>query len=150
MLIDEEGQSQGITSLDQALLLAYEAGLDLVEVNANARPPVAKIMDYGKYRYSQEKQESKQKSKSKGPEMKEVRLSLKISAHDLEFKTRQTQKFLDEGNKVKVAVKLIGREMMFRQKAFEMIEDFRKNTNTEFESPVERLGNQFAAVLIRK
>lgn len=107
-------------------------------------------MDYGKYRYAQEKQESKQKSKSKGPEMKEIRLSLKISPHDLEFKTRQTQKFLDDGDKVKISVKLIGREMMFREKAYQMIEEFRKNTSAEFESKVERLGNQFSAVLVRK
>lgn len=150
VLIDENGKSQGVTSRDQALLLAYEAGLDLALVNENSHPPVSKIMDYGKYRYSQEKQESKQKSKSKGPTVKEVRLSLKISAHDLDFKTRQAQKFLDEGDRVKVAVKLIGREMMFRNKAYEMIENFRKNIDAAFESPVERLGNQFAAVLIRK
>jgi len=107
-------------------------------------------MDYGKYRYSQEKQASKQKQKSKGPETKEVRLSLKISSHDLEFKTRQAQRFLDEGDKVKVTVKLIGREMMYQTKAREMIENFRQNTKSEYESPVERLGNQFSAVLIKK
>lgn len=134
--------------MDQALLLAYDAGLDLVEVNANAKPPVAKIMDYGKYRYSQEKQESRQKSKSKGPEIKEVRLSLKISTHDLDFKTRQAEKFFESGHKVKVTVKLIGREMMFRNKAHEMIESFRQATHSELEGPVERLGNQFTTILV--
>lgn len=132
------------------MVLAYEAGLDLVEVNPHANPPVAKIMDYGKYRYAQEKQESKQKSKSKVPETKEVRLSLKISAHDLNFKTKQAQKFLASGNKVKITVKLIGREMMYRHKAHEMVEQFRQKTQTQYESPVERLGNQFSAVLIQK
>jgi len=132
------------------MLLAFEAGLDLVEVNPHAKPPVTKIMDYGKYRYAQEKQESKQKSKSKGPEIKEVRLSLKISSHDLGFKTEQAQKFLSDGNKVKITVKLIGREMMFRHKAHEMIEKFRQNINSEYESPVERLGNQFSAILVKK
>jgi len=107
-------------------------------------------MDYGKYRYSQKKQESKQKSKSKGPEIKEVRLSLKISSHDLAFKTRQAQKFLKEGNKVKITVKLFGREMMFRQKTHEMIDKFRQEANAEYESSVERLGNQFSAILISK
>lgn len=107
-------------------------------------------MDYGKYRYAQEKQESKQKSKSKGPEIKEIRLSLKISSHDLDFKTRQAERFLNEGDKVKVTVKLIGREMMYREKAREMIENFRQNTKTEYESPMERLGNQFSAVLVGK
>ncbi len=132
------------------MLLAYEGELDLVEVNSSTSPPVVKIMDYGKYRYSQEKQESRQKSKSKGPEIKEVRLSLKISVHDLDFKTKQAQKFLDNGDKVKVAVKLIGREMMFRHKAYEMIENFRKNINAESESKIERLGNNFSAILVRK
>lgn len=132
------------------MLLAYEGELDLVEVNSSTARPVVKIMDYGKYRYNQEKQESRQKSKSKGPEIKEVRLSLKISEHDLDFKTKQAQKFLDSGDKVKVAVKLIGREMMFRAKAYEMIENFRKNINAEFESKVERLGNNFSAVMVRK
>jgi len=130
--------------------LAYEAGLDLVEVNANANPPVTKIMDYGKYRYAQKKQESKQKSKSKGPEIKEVRLSLKISSYDSAFKSRQAQKFLKEGNKVKITVKLFGREMMYRQKAHEMIDKFRQETGAEYESPVERLGNQFSTILISK
>ena len=139
----------GVVSIDQALLLSFEAGLDLVEVNSSANPPVAKIMDYGKYRYSQEKQESRQKSKSKGPELKEVRLSLKISSHDLDFKSRQAQKFLENGDKVKVAVKLIGREMMFRNKAYEMIENFRKTIGVEYESKVERLGDNFSAVLIK-
>ena len=139
----------GVASIDQARLLAYEAGLDLVEVNSSTTPPVVKIMDHGKYRYSQEKQESRQKSKSKGPAIKEVRLSLKISEHDLDFKTRQAQKFLSSGDKVKVAVRLIGREMMFRHKAYEMIENFRKNIAAEFESPVERLGNNFSAILIK-
>ena len=130
--------------------MAYEAGLDLVEVNANANPPVTKIMDYGKYRYAQKKQESKQKSKSKGPEIKEVRLSLKISSYDSAFKSRQAQKFLKEGNKVKITVKLFGREMMYRQKAHEMIDKFRQETGAEYESPVERLGNQFSTILISK
>lgn len=132
------------------MLLAYEGELDLVEVNSSTARPVVKIMDYGKYRYNQEKQESKQKSKSKGPEIKEVRLSLKISEHDLDFKTKQAQKFLSSGDKVKVAVKLIGREMMFRAKAYEMIENFRKNIAAEYESKVERLGNNFSTILVRK
>ena len=106
-------------------------------------------MDHGKYRYSQEKQESRQKSKSKGPAIKEVRLSLKISEHDLDFKTRQAQKFLSSGDKVIVAVRLIGREMRFRHKAYEMVENFRQSIGAEFESPVERLGNNFSAILIK-
>ncbi|MBM2820528.1 MAG: bacterial translation initiation factor-3 [Candidatus Berkelbacteria bacterium] len=132
------------------MILAYEAGLDLVEVNIGANPPVVKIMDYGKYRYSQEKQESKQKSKSRGPELKEIRLSAKISQHDFDFKAKQAQKFLLDGDKVKVGVKLIGREMMFSKRAFDMIENFRDTIGAVNESKVERLGNQFSTILINK
>lgn len=104
-------------------------------------------MDYGKYRYAQEKQISKQKSKSKGPDIKEIRLSLKISVHDLDFKTKQAQKFLDEGDKVKVSIKLMGREMMFRSRAYDMIEEFRQKIAGEFESKIDRMGNNFSAVI---
>lgn len=107
-------------------------------------------MDYGKYRYTLEKQASKQKSKSKGPTLKEVRLSLKISPHDLDFKTKQARKFLEAGDKVKISVKLIGREMMFRTRAYETIENFRKTAGAEFESSIERLSNNFSAILIKK
>lgn len=149
-MIDQEGVQQGVVNLDQAKYLAFDAGLDLVEVNSASEPPVVKIMDYGKYRYLQEKQESKQKFKSKGPDVKEVRLSLKINPHDLEFKIKQTQKFIDDGDKVKISLKLIGREMIHKNKAFELIENFRQKTNTAFESKVERLGNQFSVILIGK
>jgi len=146
MLIDHEGKPQGVVGLDQALYLAYENELDLVQVGSS-NPPVVKIMDYGKYRYSQEKQESKQKVKSKGPEIKEVRLSLKISSHDLDFKTKQAKKFLKNGDKVKVTVKLMGREMMFASRVREILENFRAQAEGEFEGSVEKLGNRFSAIL---
>ncbi len=132
------------------MYLAFEAGLDLVLVNANANPPVAKIMDYGKYRYTQEKQESKQKSKSRGPELKEIRLSLKIDQHDFDFKVKQAQKFLSEKNKVKLAVKLIGREMMFQNKVRDLVKDFSEKANAQVESPIERMGNRFSTIIVAK
>lgn len=146
-MIDAESKPQGVVNIDQALYLAYESGLDLVEVNSSSRPPVVKIIDYGKYRYAQEKLESKQRSRSKGPEIKEIRLSLKISKHDLDFKIRQAQKFLDEGDKIKITIKLIGREMMFKEKAQQMIEIFREKVSGIFEGPTERLGNRFFAII---
>lgn len=148
-LIDQDGQSQGKVSLDQAMLLAFEAGLDLVEVNAGKDFPITKIMDYGKYRYSQEKLLSKQKSKSKGPDIKEIRLSFKINQHDLDFKIKQAQKFLNAGDKVKVVVKLVGREMMYSQKVTEIINDFKLKAGGKVEGPLERLGSRFSATLIR-
>ena len=126
--------------------MAYDAGLDLVRVSSS-NPPVVKIMDYGKYLYSQKKQESHQKSKTRAPEIKEVRLSVKINPHDLDFKTKQAQKFLSDGDKVKVSVKLIGREMMFQSKVRETLENFRKRVGGEFESPVERMGSRFSAII---
>lgn len=149
-MIDAGGIPQGVVNIDQALYLAYESDLDLVEVNANAKPPVTKIMDYGKYRYTQEKQESKQKSKSKGPQLKEIRLGLKINQHDLDFKIKQAQKFLGEGDKVKLTVKLIGREMMFSSKVHDLINNFAAEAQGEPETKVERLGNRFSIILGRK
>jgi len=131
------------------LILAHDAELDLVQVNTNVRPPVVKIMDYGKYQYAQEKLESRQKSKSKAPDIKEIRLSLKINQHDLDFKSRQAKKFLDNGDKVKIALKLIGREMIFKEKVKEMLERFRQNIEGEFESPIERMGNRFFVIITK-
>lgn len=149
-LIDANGVACGVVNIDQALYLAYETNLDLVEVNPNSTPPVTKIMDYGKYRYTQKKQESKQKSKSKGPELKEIRLGLKINQHDLDFKIRQAQRFLSQGDKVKLTVKLIGREMMFRSKVNDLINNFLKQAQAIPETKVERLGNRFSMIIVKK
>lgn len=106
-------------------------------------------MDYGKYRYAQEKQESRQKVKAKAPEIKEIRISLKINPHDLDFKAKLAQKFLSGGDKVKVTVKLIGREMMFARRVHEVLDNFKNQAGGEFEGPVEKLGNRFSAILRR-
>ncbi len=149
-LIDANGVACGVVNIDQALYLAFEEGLDLVEVNPNSNPPVTKIMDYGKYRYAQEKQESKQKSKSKGPELKEIRLGLKINQHDLNFKIKQAQKFLEDGNKVKLTVKLVGREMMFAGRVHDLVNNFTSRAQAEPETKIERLGNRFSTIIVRK
>lgn len=149
-MIDENGQSLGVVSRDQALVLALAANLDLVIVNPSAEPPVAKVIDYGKFRYLKQKQESRQKSKTKGPEIKEIRLSLKIDPHDLAFKIQRAKKFLASGDKVKVTVKLIGREMAFKQRAYEIIERFQNETESQRESSTEKMGNRFFAVLTKK
>lgn len=133
------------------MYLAYEAGIDLVQVStpSKAGPPVVKIIDYGKYLYTQEKLESRQKVKAKAPEIKEIRISLKINPHDLDFKVKLAQKFLSGGDKVKVAVKLVGREMMFSSRAREILENFQNLTGGEFEGPIERMGNRFSAIIVR-
>lgn len=104
-------------------------------------------MDYGKYRYLQKKQESKQKVHSRAPEIKEIRLSFKINVHDLDFKTKQAQKFLQAGDKVKIALKLIGREMMFADRAREILINFKNLSGGEFEGPIEKMGNRFFAII---
>lgn len=149
MLIDQEGKPLGKMSRDQAFYLAYEADVDLVQVSnpPAGGPPVVKMMDYGKYRYSQEKLESRQKTKSKAPEIKEIRLSLKIDSHDLDFKVKQAQKFLSAGDKVKVAIKLIGREMMFQEKVKELLENFKTQSGGQFDGSIERMGNRFSAII---
>ena len=109
LLIDEEGTRVGVVSLRDAIALAEERGLDLVEVAPTATPPVCRILDYGKYRYEQTKREREARKHQKQAELKEVRLKPKTDEHDLEIKTRQARKFLLAGDKVKFTVRFRGR-----------------------------------------
>jgi len=109
-LIDEEGQQLGIVPTFQALQIARERGLDLVEVAPNAVPPVARIMDYGKARYEQSRKERESRRHSKAITIKEVRLKPKTDDHDLDTKSRRARAFLEEGDKVKLTVLFRGRE----------------------------------------
>lgn len=109
-VIDEEGTMIGIMTLDEALALADEKGLDLVEISPNADPPVAKILDYGKYRYEIQKREKEAKKKQKTMQVKEIRLSTFIEDHDVQVKAKTASKFLAEGDKVKVSLRFRGRE----------------------------------------
>ncbi|RKX86587.1 MAG: translation initiation factor IF-3 [Spirochaetes bacterium] len=110
-LIDEKGGQRGILPTSEALKIAKEAGLDLVEVSPNANPPVCKLLDYGKYKFDQEKRTKESKKKQKLVKLKEIRMQPKIDDHDLIFKTNHIKKFLGEGDKVKVTVRFRGREL---------------------------------------
>jgi translation initiation factor IF-3 len=110
-LIDEDGQQVGIVPTREAMEMARSRGLDLVEVAPNAIPPVARIMDYGKFRYEQSRKERESRRHQHTIELKEVRIRPKIDDHDLETKGRQAAKFLDAGDKVKMTVLFRGREM---------------------------------------
>jgi len=110
-LIDDEGTQVGIIATRDALEMAREKGLDLVEVAPNAVPPVCRLMDYGKFRYEQSRKERESRRNQHVVELKEVRLSPKIDDHDLDTKGRQAAKFLGEGDKVKLTVRFRGREM---------------------------------------
>ncbi len=123
-LIDAEGNQVGIISSAEALAIAQESKLDLVKIAPQAKPPVCKIMDYGKHRYDQQKKEKESRKKQKTISVKEVRLSLKIEKHDLETKAKHARKFLKAGDKVKISLRLRGREMANAAYANEVIEHF--------------------------
>jgi translation initiation factor IF-3 len=110
-LIDGEGNQKGIVPTIEALRMAREAELDLVEIAPQAQPPVCKLLDYGKYKFDLEKKTRESRKHQKQVRIKEIRMQPKIDGHDLEFKTRHVREFLDEGNKVKVTVRFRGREL---------------------------------------
>ncbi|MCK9547035.1 MAG: translation initiation factor IF-3 [Sphaerochaeta sp.] len=110
-VIDAEGNQRGIMSSFDAMALAESVGLDLVEVSPNANPPVCKILDFGKYRYEQEKRLRDAKRNQNIVKMKEIRMQPKIEKHDLETKSKFIGEFLGEGNKVKVSIRFRGREL---------------------------------------
>lgn len=110
-LIDNEGGQRGVISTKEALALAQEAGVDLVEVAPQAKPPVCKILDYGKYKFEQEKRIRESKKKQKQVKNKEIRMQPKIDKHDLQFKCKHVKTFLEEGSKVKVTIRFRGREL---------------------------------------
>ncbi|MCC1492344.1 translation initiation factor IF-3 [Cognatishimia sp. F0-27] len=110
-LIGAEGENVGVVSPARAMDLAEEAGLDLVEISPNANPPVCKIMDYGKFKYEQQKRESEARKKQKTIEVKEVKFRPGTDVHDYEVKMRNVFKFLENGDKVKVTLRFRGREM---------------------------------------
>jgi translation initiation factor IF-3 len=110
-VIDDQGDQLGVMATADALALAQEKGLDLVEVAPTAVPPVCRILDYGQYKYELQKREREQKRKQKSQTFKEVRLAVKIDVHDLQTKSRRAAEFLDKGDRVKVTVRFRGREI---------------------------------------
>jgi len=110
-IIDDQGEQLGVMPTAQALALAQEKGLDLVEVAPTAVPPVCRILDYGQYKYELQKREREQKKKQKSQTFKEVRLGVKVDVHDLQTKARRAAQFLDHGDRVKVTVRFRGREI---------------------------------------
>lgn len=120
-VIDPEGEQLGVVSLEDALDRADDLGLDLVEVAPNARPPVCRIMDFGKYKYQQKKRSAEAKKKSSRVELKEVKFRPKTDSHDIETKLRHARKFLEARNRVKFTVMFRGREMAHPELAEEML-----------------------------
>ena len=123
-LIGENGEQLGIMSSKEAQKLAREAELDLVKIAPMAKPPVCKIIDYGKYRYEQARKEKEAKKKQKVIEIKEVRLSPNIEENDLNTKVSAARKFIQKGNKVKITLRFRGREMSHMNNSRHILEDF--------------------------
>ena len=124
LLIGEHGEKLGIMSAKEAYKMALEADLDLVKIAPTAKPPVCKIIDYGKYRYELVRKEKEAKKKQKVIEIKEVRLSPNIDTNDLNTKTSAARKFLEKGNKVKVTLRFRGREMAHMNQSKYILDEF--------------------------
>ena len=123
-VVGDDGEQFGVMSTRDALALAAEKELDLVEISPNATPPVCKIIDYGKYRYEQARKEKEAKKKQKTIEIKEVRLSPNIDENDLNTKVNAARKFIEKGNKVKVTLRFRGREMAHVQSSKQILDVF--------------------------
>ncbi len=125
-VIGEDGQQLGIMSSREALMLAEEAGVDLVKIAPTAKPPVCRIVDYGKFRYEQTRKEKDAKKKQKTMEVKELRLSPNIDTNDLNTKINAARKFLTKGDKVKITLRFRGREMAHMNNSKHILDDFAK------------------------
>lgn len=120
-VLDEEGEMRGVMSVADAILLAEEVGLDLVEMSPNAEPPVCKILDYSKYKFQQQKKANEARKKQKTVDVKEVKIRPGIERHDYDVKMRNARRFLEAGNKVKVTMRFRGREMAHQELGMEMM-----------------------------
>jgi translation initiation factor IF-3 len=144
-VISATGEQLGVMALAVALALAEEQGLDLIEIVPTAAPPVAKIMDYGKFRYDQTKREKENKKAQHQVKVKEVKLSPNISEHDLDVKLRQAREFLEKGNKVKITIMFRGREMMHPELGKRLLDKI--NSTLEEVSSVETPAKMFGRIL---
>lgn len=150
ILIGEDGVVFGKVSYDQAMLLAHEAGLDLVEVASNSQPPVTRLIDFSKKIYEESKRQRKLKARQKTPELKGVKLGIKIGEHDLQTKANRTREFLAKNHKVRIVIRLKGREMLFRNKVRELMDRFVELTNSQYEQEFKQQGNNFFTIIKKK
>lgn len=151
-VIDEDGQMLGIFKTEKAINMAKEKELDLVAVSPKAQPPVARFLNYGNFKYQQEKAAKKQKSQQRKTEVKDIRLSPRIGKHDLEFRLKQASKFLKRGDKINIEIILKGRERQHPELAKEIIQDFINTINSqiteiEIEQAPKKQGNKIVAII---
>ena len=151
-LIGEHGEQLGIMSARDAYMLAQEAELDLVKVAPTAKPPVCKIVDYGKYRYEQARREKEAKKKQKTIEVKEVRLSPNIDTNDLNTKQNNARKFLEKGNRVKISLRFRGREMAHMSASKHILDEFAEGLSdiAVVETPAKLEGRSLSMILAEK
>lgn len=123
-LIGENGEQLGIVSKDEALSIAEDKGMDLVLMSGGTNPPVCKLLDYGKFKYESLKKDKEIKKAQKIVEIKEVRLSMTIEEHDIAYRVASATKFLQDGNKVKITLRMKGREQAYVKKAIEVVKEF--------------------------
>lgn len=152
-LIDANGDHVGVLSTEAARRMAEEQGLDLVEINPASTPPVAKITDYGQFKYQKDKEERVQKKKQKETEVKGIRLSLRIGEHDKQMRLEQAKDFFEDGNKVKVEIILRGREKAFVPNAIAVMNKFIADLNTvaplRVEQAVTKQENKIIALVTK-
>ncbi len=148
-LINEEGVNLGVIATDQALRMAEEAGLDLVEISPNAEPPVCKILDLGKLKYANQKKAAEARKKQKIVEVKEIKMRPNIDTHDYEVKMKAMNRFFEEGDKVKVTLKFRGREMAHQELGMKLLLQVKEDTATiaKVEAEPKLEGRQMMMVL---
>ena len=151
-LIDDEGNQLGIVATQEALKMAKDHDLDLVEVSPNANPPVCKILDYGKYKFEQEKKLRDSKKNQKVLKLKEIRMQPKIGSGDLDTKAKHIQEFLDEGDKVKVTIRFRGRELAHTELGFEVLNEVLKRLTSAYniEKPAAMDGRNMSMTISAK
>jgi len=148
-LIDDTGQNRGVVPFLDALRAAEEAGLDLVEIAPNSTPPVCKILDYGKFRFNEQKKQAEARKKQKTVEVKEIKLRPGIDDHDYDVKMRAMKGFFEEGNKVKITLRFRGREMAHQDIGLRVLDRVRADTSdlAKVESEPNLEGRQVTMVL---
>ncbi|WP_247642897.1 translation initiation factor IF-3 [Brucella abortus] len=148
-LIDAEGQNHGDVSIQEAMAMAEEAGLDLVEIVPNAEPPVCKIVDLGKLKYQNQKKAAEARKKQKTVEIKEIKMRPNIDTHDYEVKMKAAQRFFEEGDKVKVTLRFRGREMAHQELGMKLLQRVKEDTVeiAKVESEPKLEGRQMMMVL---
>ena len=148
-LIDKDGENRGVVPTNDAITLAREVGLDLVEISPNTSPPVCKILDYGKFKYQAQKKAAEARKKQKVVEVKEIKLRPMIDDHDYDVKMRSMQRFFEEGDKVKVTLRFRGREMAHQELGYQLLNRVKDDTSkiAKVEQDARFEGRQVVMVL---